>query len=65
MIEHLSISKDNAGSFTRAFAEDLDQNDPLRHLRKEFVIPSKADLKRKTLSKPGMGTIARKSVILV
>ncbi|KAI9660939.1 MAG: Kynureninase (L-kynurenine hydrolase) [Bathelium mastoideum] len=30
-------------------AQSLDEADPLRHLGEEFIIPSKADLKRKTL----------------
>ncbi|KAI9698601.1 MAG: Kynureninase (L-kynurenine hydrolase) [Bogoriella megaspora] len=29
--------------------EELDESDPLKHLRNEFIIPSKSDLKRKTL----------------
>ena len=37
---------------TRQYAESMDAQDPLRHLRKEFIIPTKADLKRKTLAKP-------------
>lgn len=37
--------------FTKGHAESLDAQDPLRHFRKEFIIPSKADLKRKTLAK--------------
>ncbi|KAF2235496.1 kynureninase [Viridothelium virens] len=32
-------------------AKSLDEADPLRHLREEFIIPSRADLKRKTLQK--------------
>ena len=43
------LGSDNA--FDRAFAERLDQEDPLKHLRDQFIIPSKADLKRKTLNK--------------
>ncbi|OTA26292.1 hypothetical protein BTJ68_10533 [Hortaea werneckii EXF-2000] len=36
------------------YAQEQDQQDPLRHLREQFVIPSKADLHRKTLhSVPG------------
>lgn len=31
----------------------LDAEDPLKHLRAEFIIPSKADLKRKTLTDHG------------
>ena len=35
----------------KEIAEVLDERDPLKHLRKEFIIPTKADLKRKTLHK--------------
>ncbi|RMJ21077.1 hypothetical protein PHISP_08056 [Aspergillus sp. HF37] len=41
--------KHNSRSCTRDFAASLDAQDPLRHFRDEFIIPSKADLKRKTL----------------
>jgi kynureninase len=36
-------------SAVRAQAEVLDEEDSLRHLRDEFHIPTKADVKRKTL----------------
>ena len=36
---------------SREYAERLDAQDPLRQLRKEFIIPTKADLKRNTLTK--------------
>lgn len=39
-------------SYDRDHALMLDQNDPLKHLRKEFIIPSKDDLNSKTLSSP-------------
>ncbi|ERF69509.1 Kynureninase 1 [Endocarpon pusillum Z07020] len=35
---------------SRGYAESLDAHDPLRNFRHEFIIPSKADLKRPTLS---------------
>jgi hypothetical protein len=35
---------------SKEYAESLDAQDPLRKLRNEFIIPSKADLKRPTLS---------------
>jgi len=35
------------------YAQRLDEQDPLRHLREQFIIPSKADLKRTTLDRPG------------
>ncbi|KAF7586011.1 Kynureninase (L-kynurenine hydrolase) [Aspergillus hancockii] len=41
--------KDDIRAFTREYAESLDAQDPLRQLRDEFIIPSKKDLKRKTL----------------
>lgn len=42
--------KHNSRSCTRDFAASLDAQDPLRHFRDEFIIPSKADLKGKTLA---------------
>ncbi|KAJ9659904.1 Kynureninase (L-kynurenine hydrolase) [Coniosporium apollinis] len=42
-------SKEDAGAFTLDYAQSLDAKDPLRHLRDEFHIPTKADLKRKKL----------------
>jgi hypothetical protein len=41
----------SSSHLTRKNAEEFDANDPLAHLRKDFIIPSKADLKSKTLSK--------------
>ncbi|KAI9846766.1 MAG: Kynureninase (L-kynurenine hydrolase) [Sclerophora amabilis] len=38
----------------KAYAQSLDAEDPLRHLRQEFIIPSKADLKTKSLPKLGV-----------
>ncbi len=38
---------------TREYAEGLDNQDSLKHLRDEFIIPTKADLKNKTLAKSG------------
>lgn len=34
----------------KEYADSLDARDPLRHFRNEFIIPSKEDLKRKTLA---------------
>ncbi|KFY30647.1 hypothetical protein V494_08082, partial [Pseudogymnoascus sp. VKM F-4513 (FW-928)] len=34
---------------SREYAEHLTAQDPLKHLRDEFLIPSKADLARETL----------------
>jgi len=34
---------------TLAFAQQLDSQDPIRHLRDEFIIPTKASLKKKAL----------------
>ena len=41
---------DDVRANTREYAEALDSQDPLRHFRDEFIIPSKKDLKRKTLA---------------
>ena len=35
---------------SREYAEELDRKDPLRDFRNEFLIPTKADLKSKTLA---------------
>ncbi|KAI4255615.1 MAG: hypothetical protein L6R42_006646, partial [Xanthoria sp. 1 TBL-2021] len=44
-------SKESTGkAYTREEALQLDGSDSLRHLRSEFIIPTKNDLKRKTLS---------------
>ncbi|KAI4270671.1 MAG: hypothetical protein L6R38_007057 [Xanthoria sp. 2 TBL-2021] len=44
-------SKESTGkAYTREEALQLDGSDSLRHLRSEFIIPTKDDLKRKTLS---------------
>ncbi|KAH7045177.1 pyridoxal phosphate-dependent transferase [Macrophomina phaseolina] len=40
---------DDPKSFTKEFAEALDAQDPLRKLREEFIIPTRAGLKRKRL----------------
>ena len=37
--------------YTKEYAKSLDEKDPLRHFRDQFIIPTRADLKRKTLSK--------------
>ena len=34
-------------------AIDLDAKDPLRNLRAEFIVPTRADLKSKTLARLG------------
>ncbi|KAI9368822.1 pyridoxal phosphate-dependent transferase [Aspergillus egyptiacus] len=41
--------QDDIRAFTREYATSLDEQDPLRQLREEFIIPSTKDLKRKTL----------------
>lgn len=44
---------------SRQHALRLDAEDPLKHLRAEFIIPSRADLKRKTLIDHGESSHAR------
>jgi kynureninase len=39
--------------YTREYAASLDSHDPLHHIRKEFLIPSKADLRSTTLVTQG------------
>lgn len=41
---------DDIRTYTKEYAEALDAQDPLRQFRDEFIIPSKKDLKRKTLA---------------
>lgn len=46
--------KDCVGQeYTKAEALSLDGLDDLQHLRSEFIIPTKNDLKRRTLSQQG------------
>ncbi|KAJ5368539.1 uncharacterized protein N7496_008299 [Penicillium cataractarum] len=42
--------QDDIRAYTRDYAEALDAADPLHQFRDEFIIPSKQDLKRKTLA---------------
>jgi len=48
----LEFREQDKQEFTKQHAESLDAQDPLRRFRQEFIIPTKADLKRKTLAKP-------------
>ncbi|EAW18621.1 kynureninase [Aspergillus fischeri NRRL 181] len=41
--------EDDIRAFCKEYAELLDAHDPLRRFRDEFIVPSKKDLKRKTL----------------
>jgi kynureninase len=41
---------DDIRAYKKEYAEALDGQDPLRGFRDEFIIPSKKDLKRKTLA---------------
>lgn len=41
---------EGARAHQREFAKFLDSQDPLNRFRKEFIIPSKKDLKRKVLA---------------
>jgi hypothetical protein len=49
MDEALLNGREDAHVYTREYAASLDSQDPLQHIRKEFLIPSKADLKSTTL----------------
>jgi kynureninase len=40
----------NMEALSREYAKKLDENDRLKHFREEFIIPSKADLKSKTIA---------------
>ena len=39
--------------YSRGYATQFDDEDPLKQLRKEFIIPTKADLKSRKLTSPG------------
>jgi kynureninase len=39
-------------AYTKEYAEELDERDPLREFRDQFIIPSKKDLARKQLANP-------------
>lgn len=40
--------------YTREYAVSLDSQDALRHMSREFYIPSKSELKAKALPETGM-----------
>ena len=42
-----------AEASTKQYAQRLDSQDPLRSFRDEFIVPTKASLKSKSLTKPG------------
>lgn len=46
-------------SYDRDHALSQDECDPLKHLRKEFIIPSKDDLNSKTLINPCKATFSK------
>lgn len=48
---------DDPQAFTKEYAESLDARDPLRNLRDEFIIPTRNDLTRKTLTVPEGGML--------
>ena len=41
------------GKFNIDHARTLDREDCLKHMRDEFIIPTKGDVKRKTIATPG------------
>ena len=43
--------KEDSKALRREHAEALDKEDPLNYIRSEFIVPTKADLKRRTLAK--------------
>jgi kynureninase len=44
---------ENLHVYSRENAVSLDAQDPLRHIRQEFLIPSKGQLKAESLSEAG------------
>jgi kynureninase len=57
MIKSGHYIEDNGQVYEREYAQFLDERDPLRHFREEFIIPSKKDLKRKKLAVEGVWSI--------
>jgi len=49
-----------AEATSKEYAISLDKSDPLRSLRDEFIIPSKANLASKKLAKPGKPSLKSK-----
>lgn len=49
-----------AEATSKEYAISLDKSDPLRALRDEFIIPSKANLASKKLAKPGKPSLKSK-----
>ena len=47
----VAVNRRDEDESTKAHAKLLDVQDPLAHFRQEFIIPTRADLKRKTLAK--------------
>lgn len=62
MSTDLPPTKQVGRSYTNDEALELDASDTLHHLRSEFIIPSKDDLKRKTLSRKGRVAIMNMQV---
>jgi hypothetical protein len=52
-LDSSSHSNEHAQVLTREHAESLDKLDPLQHLRAQYFIPSKENLRSKTLSASG------------
>lgn len=49
----LALESENCKEHTKEEALALDASDTLQHLRSEFIIPTKDDLRTKTLSTAG------------
>ena len=50
---HRSLKGNRSDINQSSYAEELDRQDPLSFLRKEFIIPTKNDLKSRLLSRTG------------
>ena len=48
-----TILEDDEKPYSRAYAANLDEQDSLKHLRSEFIIPTKDDLKNKISAQTG------------
>lgn len=54
-----------AEAASKKYAESLDAQDPLRAMRDQFIIPSKANLASKKVAKPGTRDVVVVPSILI
>jgi kynureninase len=64
MVESNTLADAQSDRWSKTAAEHLDGADPLSHFRKDFYIPTLADLKRSTLAKAPDELSSRPSIYL-